>query len=80
MSGYATAGRGKGALALDYLAEMVILRAAELREGKKKRPLKKKAMVDLLKKLKAMGLSYHKGAIPMVHQTLQSHQHCLPMI
>lgn len=58
--------RREGIWAVDHLGQTIISRSTELRTGGMRRPVKKKALVDLLKALKQLGLSRHKSAIPKV--------------
>eukprot|EP00897_Mesotaenium_endlicherianum_P007207 jgi/Mesen1/6514/ME000332S05520 len=55
--------RAEGALALQDIGATILERAHALRAGKRPRAQKKKALVDLLKLLRAIGLSHHKSAI-----------------
>ncbi|MCO5587040.1 hypothetical protein L7F22_040985 [Adiantum nelumboides] len=59
-----TEARQKGTYVLEDLARTVIVRSRELREGEKKRMVKKKALVDLLRTLRSLGFSHHRSAIP----------------
>ena len=49
---------------LEDLSTAVIQRSAELRKGEKRLAVKKKALIDLLRALKDIGLSHHKSAVP----------------
>ena len=49
---------------LEEFSTSVISRSAELRKGEKRLAVKKKALIDLLKALKEVGLSHHKSAVP----------------
>ncbi|KAJ7552525.1 hypothetical protein O6H91_06G059100 [Diphasiastrum complanatum] len=53
----------EGAIILEDLGTAVIVRSAEL-QNEKNRMVKKKAFIDLLKRLKQIGLSHHKSVIP----------------
>lgn len=55
-----------GLEALKSVQNEIVTRSASLREGKKPRAMKKKALVDLLRGLKKLGLSHHKSAVPKV--------------
>ena len=58
---------GAGADCLEAVGQAVIARSAELRGGPQRRAQKKKALVDLLHGLRALGLSSGRGAVPQVH-------------
>ncbi|KAL3690583.1 hypothetical protein R1sor_016892 [Riccia sorocarpa] len=64
--------RDDGRDELDVLATAVIVRSAELRHGEKRIAQKKKALIDLLRVLRQVGLSHHKAAIPKEQRTTQS--------
>lgn len=49
---------------LDDISTAVIQRSAELRKGEKRLAVKKKALIDLLRALRDIGLSHHKSAVP----------------
>jgi midasin len=49
---------------LEELSTAVIQRSAELRKGEKRLAVKKKALIDLLRALRDIGLSHHKSAVP----------------
>lgn len=59
----ASQARLRGTAVLEDLGETVIVRADELRKGEKNRMLKKKALIDLLKALREIGLSHHRSSI-----------------
>jgi hypothetical protein len=52
--------RTSGEEALERLSGTILRRAQGLRASEAKRSVKKKALVDLLKGLRALGLSHHK--------------------
>jgi len=54
----------EGVDALGMLGLAVITRSAELRQGEKRLAVKKKALADLLKVLRQIGLSHHKSSVP----------------
>ncbi|KAL2649174.1 hypothetical protein R1flu_017302 [Riccia fluitans] len=64
--------RGEGEDQLDMLATAVIARSTELRHGEKGLAQKKKALIDLLRVLRQVGLSHHKTAVPKEQRTTQS--------
>lgn len=49
---------------LEEFSAAVIQRSAELRKGETKVAVKKKALIDLLRALRDIGLSHHKSAVP----------------
>ncbi|BBM98800.1 midasin [Marchantia polymorpha subsp. ruderalis] len=64
--------RQEGADSLEMLATSIIVRSTELREGEKKIAIKKKALIDLLKILRQIGMSHHKSAVPKEQRSTQS--------
>ncbi|KAH6554575.1 hypothetical protein KP509_1Z323900 [Ceratopteris richardii] len=56
--------RQRGTDVLEKLALTVITRSNELRNSEQKQMVKKKALVDLIRALRAVGLSHHRSAIP----------------
>ncbi|GBG67611.1 hypothetical protein CBR_g741 [Chara braunii] len=72
LSTSAMAARREGASTLEELAEAVVVRANALRTMEKQRAVKKKALVDLLKMLRQIGLSHHKSAIPEGERSAKS--------
>jgi hypothetical protein len=69
--------RQSAALEFEELVKTVIVRSAELKKNEKKTMVKKKALVDLLKTMRNLGMSHHKSVVPKVPSHIFKHKNLL---